>query len=563
MRIRLSALIVCLAVSAATPTLAADTPDPLTTPWPGFAGSFLVAHSAEMHGDWQQAEASFADVAARDPYNLEFLHRQTVLLLNQGRFDEALKLARLIGNQSEGTHLARLLIFADAADHNDTAAARAMLSQMSDDGLGQYIKPFFTAWLADNFTDAQKALRPVAAMPSLAGMAQLHTALLAARFGDINAARQAFSRVIAGSPSYRAVALAASFYAENNMPERREALLKAALDAGVEASLVDRLRARGSGDRVDDLRTGIAETIFGLAGLLQTEGASDIALPYLRIVTSLRPDLGLANLMAGDLMLRLGKYDEARALYKMEAEAQDVGPLATLRLAALEIELDGPISARTRLEALVKTAPDWSEAWAHLGDAAGAAGDLSAALANYNRAIDLAGATAGNDSRARLLFSRGMINHRLRDNAAAERDLESSIKLVSDNAERLNYLGYMWADRGVRLTEAEVMVSRAMALEPNNPNIIDSLGWIKFRAGNMAEAVRLLELASELMPYNSVVNDHLGDAYWATGRLTEARFQWRRAISYRDTGDTTLTSVEDLRLKLERGIALRLTAERQ
>lgn len=554
---------VAVAVVSAATALAADKPDPVITPWPGFAGSFLVARAAEARGDWAMAQNAFADVSVRDAYTPDFVHRQSVLLLNQGRFDDALKLAETMADTGNASHLAHLLVFADAARQNDAASARTALRAISNEGLGQYIKPFFTAWLADNLKDARAALAPVLEMPSIVSMSRLHLALLAEKFGDVDLARSTFARLIAGTPSYRSVALAAGFYARNNMPERREALLKAALEGGVEPSLVARLRANpGYGDQVNTLQGGVAETLFSLAALLQIEGANDVALPYLRIATALRPEFALANLMAGDLMIRLGKYDDARKLYEGEVAAVDVGPMAALRLAALETQLGHPVEARNHLQALVQDAPDWAEAWAQLGDTASVAGDLTSAVSQYTKAVTLAG-EGNKDTLARLLYSRAIINHRLRDNAAAEADLQASLKLVPDSAERLNYLGYIWADRGVKLEEAEALITRAMSLEPNNASIIDSLGWVKFRAGNTAEAVRLLELAAEMMPYNAVINDHLGDAYWAAGRAVEARFQWQRAVTYRDAGDSSVTSVEDLRLKLARGLAPVQTAVRQ
>lgn len=562
------AFISALLVAAPIPTpvsaseLPDNLPDNLRNPWPGFAGNFLIARAAEARGDWRVSSDAFADVAARDPYSPEFLHRQSVLLLNQGRFDDALGLAAKMDTTGSGTHLAHLLVFAGAARSNDVAAARLAFRNISDDGLGQYIKPFFAAWLADSLKDAEEALRPVSDMPSLAVMVKLHTALLAARHNDVSKGRQGFARIVADSPSYRTVALAAAFYASHDMTDRRNALLQAGLDAGVEPSLIASLRARHDGaDSVIDLSDGISETLFGLASLLQKEGANDVALPYLRIASALRPDFSLVNLMIGDLLLRLGRYADARAVYTAEDKSIDIGPMAVLRLASLETRLDGPVTARTRLEALVDHAPEWVEAWAQLGDTALAAGDLTSAISHLTKAIELS-ERGSKELKARLLFSRGVVYHRMKDNARAEADLEASLILVPENAERLNYLGYMLADRGVRLPEAEILISRAITLTPGDANIIDSLGWVKFRSGNVAEAVRLLELAAETTPYNPVVNDHLGDAYWAAGRAREARFQWQRAIAYRANEDTSLTSVEDLRLKIERGIALRQTAGR-
>ena len=74
-------------------------------------------------------------------------------------------------------------------------------------------------------------------------------------------------------------------------------------------------------------------------------------------------------------------------------------------------------------------------------------------------------------------------------------------------------------------------------MKPNSGFIIDSLGWAYFRLGRYDDAVAELTRALELMPSDPVVNDHLGDAFWMTGRKLEAVFQWKHALSHKPTKD--------------------------
>jgi Flp pilus assembly protein TadD len=113
----------------------------------------------------------------------------------------------------------------------------------------------------------------------------------------------------------------------------------------------------------------------------------------------------------------------------------------------------------------------------------------------------------------------------------AETDLQEALRLGPDQPDVLNSLGYAWIDRGLRLQEALGMVQKAAALRPRSGAIIDSLGWAHYRLGNWAAAVEALERAAELEPGDPVINDHLGDAYWRVGRRVEAQFQWTRALS--------------------------------
>ena len=105
----------------------------------------------------------------------------------------------------------------------------------------------------------------------------------------------------------------------------------------------------------------------------------------------------------------------------------------------------------------------------------------------------------------------------------------------------LNYLGYSLIDLGMKYEEALKMIEKAVELRPQDPFIIDSLGWAHYKLKNYEKAVESLERAVQLRPQDPILNDHLGDAYWHVGRKLEAQFQWRHARDlgpeekYRDT----------------------------
>ena len=96
----------------------------------------------------------------------------------------------------------------------------------------------------------------------------------------------------------------------------------------------------------------------------------------------------------------------------------------------------------------------------------------------------------------------------------------------------LNYLGYAMIERNEKLDDALAMIKRAVAARPDDGYIVDSLSWGYYRTGHYAEAVPIAERASQLMPVDAVVTDHLGDIYWSVGRKLEAQFQWHRALSF-------------------------------
>jgi Flp pilus assembly protein TadD len=101
------------------------------------------------------------------------------------------------------------------------------------------------------------------------------------------------------------------------------------------------------------------------------------------------------------------------------------------------------------------------------------------------------------------------------------------------------------------------MIERAVEQEPDSGYIVDSLAWGLFRLGRFAEAVEPMERASVLEPVDPIVTDHLGDVYWAVGRIREAQFQWRRALSFNPEED----EANRIRRKLEVGLDAVLAEE--
>jgi Tfp pilus assembly protein PilF len=98
------------------------------------------------------------------------------------------------------------------------------------------------------------------------------------------------------------------------------------------------------------------------------------------------------------------------------------------------------------------------------------------------------------------------------------------------NAAALNYVGYTWAERGVRLEEAEGLIRQAVALKPQDGFIRDSLGWVLYQKGDYPGAVRELEAAARMSDNDPVVLEHLGDAYLKANHRGKALRTWESAL---------------------------------
>lgn len=130
-----------------------------------------------------------------------------------------------------------------------------------------------------------------------------------------------------------------------------------------------------------------------------------------------------------------------------------------------------------------------------------------------------------------LLFRLGVAYERTGQLQPAIEAFERTLAMAPDFAPALNYLGYLWIDRGENLERAVRLVERAVRLEPDNGAYVDSLGWGYFRLGHFDRAVDLLERASRLSPGDPTILEHLGDALRALGKEDRAIAAYRQALA--------------------------------
>ena len=131
---------------------------------------------------------------------------------------------------------------------------------------------------------------------------------------------------------------------------------------------------------------------------------------------------------------------------------------------------------------------------------------------------------------AQMQFQLGVAYDRLGQFDKAVAQFEKVLVLDPDNAPALNYLGYSFADRSMRLPEAETMLRRAVKLEPDNGAYLDSLGWVLYKRGDPAQAAATLEQAIAQSP-DPQIYEHLGDAYNANHQVDKALEAWNKALA--------------------------------
>jgi tetratricopeptide (TPR) repeat protein len=130
-----------------------------------------------------------------------------------------------------------------------------------------------------------------------------------------------------------------------------------------------------------------------------------------------------------------------------------------------------------------------------------------------------------------VYFLRGDTYQRQKKYEEAEAEFRKVLAITPQSAATLNYLGYMNADRGVKLDESLNYIKQALTIEPNSGAYLDSLGWAYFKQGKYDLAEENLTKASARMGSDPTVQEHLGDLFQKTGRLKQAAAHWERALA--------------------------------
>jgi tetratricopeptide (TPR) repeat protein len=158
--------------------------------------------------------------------------------------------------------------------------------------------------------------------------------------------------------------------------------------------------------------------------------------------------------------------------------------------------------------------------------------DYSEAIKHYIAAEIIGQASNPKKTNEFLFFQLGSAYEREGDAAQAEKYFQKALVLSPDFADALNYLGYMWAERGENLGKARELIEKAVKLEPKNAAYLDSLGWVLFKLNRPQQALGYLQKAVEFAEEpDPTLFDHLGDVYTALGQKEKAVEAWRKSLS--------------------------------
>jgi len=162
-------------------------------------------------------------------------------------------------------------------------------------------------------------------------------------------------------------------------------------------------------------------------------------------------------------------------------------------------------------------------------------------------AFDLVAAALGEQpENPDLLYDYAMLAEKIDRVDAMETSLRKLISLRPDHAHAYNALGYSLADRNLRLPEAKQLIEKGLSLSPNDAFIIDSMGWVFYRMGDLKTAIEYLRRAYSMRP-DAEIAAHLGEVLWANGDRAEAEKIWRDGMEKHPGNETIASTIKRLK----------------
>ncbi len=532
-RFRSANLVFCLLFLAGC-----QTTSPLDSEKDSELSNYLLAIYAGAQGDRARASESYLKVLKNNPQNNRLLEEAFSFFLYNGEYENALKVGRDFYTVKPANTPVAMLLSLEAFKAGEITAMEGYLSQVKGFGFDNLMAPLMKAWAAarnDNTQTALAALEPLLETAPFEPFYAEHRAFILDYSGWGAAAEVAYSALVNRKEitSLQPVLSFGSFLARRNRDDEALALYQKFQDL-----FPDNLQIEGAIKRLQAGKVpsrGVRDPDRAMAlGFLRTgvelgrDRAFLPAIVYTRFALYLDPGLDEAYLFLGNLLSN--ETHPGLALDAFSSVAPD-GPFsetALLRKAFVLNAHDQWPQAITLVENYLTQNPGSENALMALGDLYRTREEYLKALAYYQRVSTLKGELGPNDWF--LLFARAISYERLDRWEEAEADFLKALEFHPEDPDIMNYLGYSWIDRGLRLNEGRDLIERAVKQRPTSGFIVDSLGWAQYLLGEYKEAVETLERAVTLEPSDPTLNDHLGDAYWKVGREREARFQWDHAL---------------------------------
>jgi tetratricopeptide (TPR) repeat protein len=514
------------------------------------ATAYVAARAASISGDHAGAAEIYSRLAAG---STDTALRQKAIseAISAGNMPLALRFIR----QSPQAALpvdAKVLLAADSLKRGDSARAIQLLGTSSGGADLSFWTPLIEAWAQAERRDPTNALTVLARIPRTSPLAPFldeESALILLKAGKTAEAEPFARRAIgnAGAREFRLrVALAGGFAAAGDKSRALGMLEGVSGDTTAIRKALDSVRLGSL--MIDTPAKAFAEQLIALAIEMKRSQGGSSPVNIVQIAHYAEPENSSASILLGNFLADDDRLDDALAAFR-SVPAGD--PLAA---EAMDAQARALTRAKRFGEALALANRAASASAADAGDFARLA-DVYSSMKRYNEAaaaykqaiVRSAGADKAQLWPLLLLQANALESAGRWPEAKAA--LGAAIGMAPNEPLILNFLGYAKLEHGEDFDAAEAMIRKASDLAPDDASITDSLGWALFKRGRIDEAIDTLQKAALGDPAQAEIQEHLGDALYTAGRRFEARFAWQAALATADEEETVR-----IKSKIESGL---------
>ncbi len=508
------------------------------------SGSYIAGQFAEKEWDFRNASYYYIDMISRGETEREIIKRSIIYSALAGNFEVATAISRKVDDLDLNYPIANLIIFAETIKNRNKSKILAAFEQHKNffPIIFQNVAEFWVLIINDEKDEAFRLINSLTIKNEVQMQIINYNQLLA--YVYLNEYEQAktlyesieFSDFLFDSES--ALALL-EFFKKNKDSKVFQSVLNklrvASDNSYYVVALVDELSniEANNSIRINPYKQ-IAEIFFRWSQSVQLQGKNSINKPfYLSLANYADPTSSFLKFKVATVLFDTENYELSKEildnfskddLFYMDSIVEKTYAIEQLGSDELALEyIEKFIENGIKNARLLKT----------YGSLQRSQRQYKEAINSYTGAIEAAKIEQYTEAIWPILFLRGISFERSKNWSLAEEDFISALELSPDQPQILNYMGYSLLERKEKLDQAMRMILLAADKSPDSYHIIDSLGWAHYKVGDFEKALLYLERAMELESTDPIVNDHLGDVLWMLGRKREAKFQWKKSLSFK------------------------------
>ncbi len=508
------------------------------------SGSYIAGQFAEKEGDFRNASYYYIDLISRGETESEIIKRSIIYSALSGNFEVATAISRKIDDLELNYPIANLIIFAEAIKNkkNDKIIEEFERHKNFFPAIFQNVAEFWILIIKNEKDKAFKLLNSL----SINNEAQMqiinYNQLLAyVYFNEYEQAKTLyenldFSDFLFDSDS--ALALLGYFRKDKESKVFKSILNKVRAASDNSYYILALMDDLSSGEEINSIKINpykqIAEVFFRWSQSVQLRGKNGINKPfYLSLANYSDPTSSFLKFKTATVLSDTENYGLSKEILDSFSK-EDVFYMDSIveRTYAIE-QQDSDESAMEYIERFISNGFKNARLLKTYGSLQRSQRLYKESIKSYTGAIEAAKREKYTEAVWPILFLRGISFERSKNWDLAEADFRSALELSPDQPQVLNYMGYSLLEREEKLDQAMRMILLAAEKAPDSYHIIDSLGWAYYRTGDFEQALLYLERAMELESTDPIVNDHLGDVLWMLGRKREAKFQWKKSLSFK------------------------------